>query len=200
MLKHKSEIKWAVALGLVVTILLSFANFEASCEELRENVFRLHVIANSDSDFDQALKLKIRDAVIAETGDIYDKCQNVEEAKKAAIQNKEKIYGVIQNVLSEENVNYKVQIEIGTAFFDTRHYDTFTLPAGEYQALNIKIGNAQGKNWWCVMYPSLCIASSGAKITDVASEQSAKIANNPQKYVMRFKVVEVYEKIKKHLN
>ena len=103
-------------------------------------------------------------------------------------------------MLESEKVNYDAEIEIGKAFFDTRHYETFSLPAGEYEALNIKIGEAKGKNWWCVMYPSLCIASSGAVIGDVASDESAQIAENPQKYIMRFKIVEVYEKLKKRFS
>ncbi len=196
MLKHKSNIKLAVALALVVTVLLSLSNFEARCEELRQNVFRLHIIANSDSEFDQALKLKVRDAVINETGNIYDKCTNLQSAKQAAEENKEQIYNAAKNVINEAGMDYNVEIEIGTAFFDTRHYDTFSLPAGEYEALNIKIGKAEGKNWWCVMYPSLCIASSGAAISDVASEESCRIAENPQNFVVRFKIVEIYEKLR----
>lgn len=200
MLKNIKNIKLAVGLGLVITILLSLSCFEANCEELRRNVFRLHIVANSNSEFDQTLKLKIRDAVIKETGDIYDKCTSVDDAKQTAKENKEKIYGAVKKVLQSENVNYDAEIEIGTAFFDTRHYDTFSLPAGEYEALNIKIGEAKGKNWWCVMYPSLCIASSGAVISDVASAESAEIAENPQKYVMRFKVVEIYEQLKRRFS
>ncbi len=200
MLKHKKEIKLAVALALAVSILLGLSSFEARCEELRQNVFRLHIIANSNSEFDQALKLKVRDAVINETGDIYDRCLDPQSAKEAAIKNKERIYNAAKSVINAAGMDYEVEIEIDTAFFDTRHYETFSLPAGEYEALNIRIGEAKGKNWWCVMYPSLCIASSGAEITDVVSEDSAEIANNPQNYVMRFKIVEIYEKLKRHFS
>ena len=92
MLKHIKNIKQALALGLVITILLSLSSFEANCEELRQKVFRLHIIANSNSEFDQTLKLKIRDAVISKTGDIYDKCTSVDEAKQKAEENKKIIY------------------------------------------------------------------------------------------------------------
>ena len=200
MLKHIKTIKQALALGLVITILLSLSSFEANCEELRQKVFRLHIIANSNSEFDQTLKLKIRDAVISKTGDIYDKCTSVDEAKQKAEENKKIIYDTVKEVLENANVNYDVEIKIGKSFFDTRHYETFSLPAGEYEALNIKIGEAKGKNWWCVMYPSLCIASSGAEIGDVASEKSAEIAQNPHKFVMRFKVVEIYEQLKRRFS
>ena len=91
LLKHIKSLKMAVALGLIVTILLSLSGFEANCEELRQKVFRLHIIANSNSDFDQTLKLKIRDAVISETGDIYDKCTSVSDAKRTAEENRNKI-------------------------------------------------------------------------------------------------------------
>lgn len=200
LLKHKKEINLAVALALVVSILMSLSSFEARCEELRQNVFRLHIIANSDSEFDQALKLKVRDAVINETGDIYDRCLNLESAKKAAQENKERIYNAAKSVINAAGVDYEVEIEIGTAFFDTRHYETFSLPAGEYEALNIRIGQAKGKNWWCVMYPSLCIASSGARLSDAVSEDSAEIASNPQNYVMRFKIVEIYENLRERFS
>ncbi len=200
MLKHKKEINLAVALALVVSILMSLSSFEARCEELRQNVFRLHIIANSDSEFDQALKLKVRDAVINETGDIYDRCLNLESAKKAAQENRERIYNAAKSVINEAGMDYEVEIEIDTAFFDTRHYETFSLPAGEYEALNIRIGQAKGKNWWCVMYPSLCIASSGAELSDAVSEDSAEIASNPQNYVMRFKIVEIYENLRERFS
>ena len=125
LLKHKNEIKLAVALALVVSILLGLSSFEARCEELRQNVFRLHIIANSNSEFDQALKLKVRDAVINETGDIYDRCLDLKSAKEAAIKNKERIYNAAKSVINAAGMDYEVEIEIDTAFFDTRHYETF---------------------------------------------------------------------------
>ena len=88
-------------------------------------------------------------------------------------------------------------MEIGEAYFDTREYESFTLPAGFYNSVIIKIGKAKGKNWWCVMFPSLCVPSSSARLENSVEKGSAKIAQNASNYKMAFKTVEIYEKIKK---
>ena len=103
--------------------------------------------------------------------------------------------------ISENGFSYGASAEIGNSYFETREYEDFTLPAGNYRSLIIRLGKAQGKNWWCVIFPAVCIpAATDASLSDSASDTSAQIAEHPQKYVMRFKTVEIYEDLKKFLN
>ena len=189
-----TNIKAAVVLALICSVLLGMARFETQCEELRDNVLRLHIIANSDSKADQELKLKVRDAVLNSTGGIFENATDLEGAIAAAQDSLEGIIGVARQTIAQSGMDYEVKAKIGDAYFDTREYEEFTLPAGVYKAVNIEIGKAQGKNWWCVMFPALCIGSA-AQLSD-ATPSGSVIAENSDRYVMRFKAVEIYEQIK----
>lgn len=192
------NIRIAVALALVCSVLMGMSRFETQCQELRDNVLRLHIIANSDSDFDQQLKLKVRDAVLEETAELFESADNLESAICAAENSVDRIENIARETIINYGKDYKIEVYIGDAYFDTREYEEFTLPAGVYKAVNIKIGKAQGKNWWCVMFPALCIGSA-AKLSD-ASPSGAQIAQNGGRYVMRFKIVEIYEQIKQRFS
>ena len=191
-----TNIKAAVVLALICSVLLGMARFETQCEELRDNVLRLHIIANSDSKTDQELKLKVRDAVLNSTGGIFENATDLEGAIAAAQDSLEGIIGVARQTIAQSGMDYEVKAKIGDAYFDTREYEEFTLPAGVYKAVNIEIGKAQGKNWWCVMFPALCIGSA-AQLSD-ATPSGSVIAENSDRYVMRFKAVEIYVQIKQH--
>ena len=106
-----------------------------------------------------------------------------------------------QKVLKESGKTAPVNISIGKAYFDTRKYENFTLPAGEYDAVKVLIGKAEGKNWWCVMFPSMCIpaAEKEHKLTEAVDKETAKIAEQAPKYQVRFKIVEWYEDFKNGL-
>ena len=191
------RIRVSVLVALVFCIIISMVTFDAKCEDLRNNVLRLHIRANSDSEADQALKLKVRDAVLKNTGVQFNKCINLEEAIIAAHDSVDEIKATAEQVVRENGYNYEIEVEIGEAYFDTREYESFTLPAGFYNSVIIKIGKAKGKNWWCVMFPSLCVPSSSARLENSVEKGSAKIAQNASNYKMAFKTVEIYEKIKK---
>ena len=191
------RIRVSVLVALVFCIIISMVTFDAKCEDLRNNVLRLHIRANSDSEADQDLKLKVRDAVLKNTGVQFNKCTNLEEAIIAAHDSVDEIKATAEQVVRENGYNYEIEVEIGEAYFDTREYENFTLPAGFYNSVIIKIGKAQGKNWWCVMFPSLCVPSSSARLENSVEKGSAKIAQNASNYKMAFKTVEIYEKIKK---
>ncbi|MEE1198182.1 MAG: stage II sporulation protein R [Acutalibacteraceae bacterium] len=191
------RIRVSVLVALVFCIIISMVTFDAKCEDLRNNVLRLHIRANSDSEADQALKLKVRDAVLKNTAVQFNKCTNLEEAIITARDSVDEIKATAKQVVRENGYNYEIEVEIGEAYFDTREYDNFTLPAGFYNSVIIKIGKAQGKNWWCVMFPSLCVPSSSARLENSVEKGSAKIAQNASNYKMAFKTVEIYEKIKK---
>lgn len=193
-------IRTAVLLGFIFSVLVGMVNFGAECDELKNNVLRLHIIANSNSQADQELKLKIRDAILQTHCAEFEKCSDINEATLEAEKYLPIFKQVAQQVISENGFNYPVDVSIEKTFFETRVYDEFSLPAGEYDALCIKIGNAAGKNWWCVMFPALCVPSAtDANLQDAVSFGAANIASNYKKYIFRFKTVEIFEEIKKNL-
>lgn len=189
------KINISIVLGLVFAIALSFARFDAACQNIRDNVFRLHIKANSNSTDDQNLKLMIRDAILLEKGEAFGQCENLNSAIEYAENNIEQFRNITLTVINEQGYDYDVKVSVGNSYFDNREYDDFTLPAGNYQALNITIGNGRGHNWWCVMFPAVCIGASG-ELSDSVSKEGTEIAEHSEKYVIKFKTVEIYEDIK----
>ncbi len=193
----KKRIKLSILFGLICAIFLSMTQFNVLCDDLRENILRLHIIANSDSEADQELKLKIRDAILSETGDCFLGVGELEKAEQLALSHIDDFTNIANRVIRENGFDYSAEVYIDDCFFETRHYDTFSLPAGEYRSLIIKLGKAEGKNWWCVIFPSVCIpAATSGELTDSVNEESASVAYQSDKYIIKFKAVEIYEKIK----
>ncbi len=151
----------ALLLGLVIAVILSSVNaFAKDLEGISDGVLRLHILANSDSKEDQELKIKVRDAVLAETADLFCKGKTRLQVEQIALNSIDKIQTVAEKTIKENGYNYPVKCELTYMEFDDRTYGDITLPAGYYDALRITIGEAKGHNWWCVMYPQLCIAPS----------------------------------------
>ncbi|HHW46916.1 MAG TPA: stage II sporulation protein R [Clostridiales bacterium] len=197
----KKDIHLALVLGLIFTVLLSMVSFEARCSEIRENVLRLHILANSDSAEDQQLKLKVRDRLLSEGAEIFGCIQTEQQALECARNNIAKLQLAAEDEVKKNGYNYPVKVEIGEVDFSTREYENFTLPAGRYEAVRVLIGNAQGQNWWCVMFPPVCLpaAEDQRELSDVLTKDSVEIIENPQNYKIRFKTVEIYESIKNKL-
>lgn len=197
----KKRIELSVAFGLICALLLSVSHFNAACDDLRQNVLRLHIIANSDSAADQSLKLKIRDEILKETGDLFINCNDLENAQKTVKENLNSFSDIANRVIEENSFDYTATASLGKSDFSTRYYDDFTLPAGEYNSLIITLGEGGGKNWWCVVYPTVCIsAATKGDLKDTVKAESAQIAKGGKRYIMRFKTVEIYEKIKNYIN
>ena len=185
---------------MLCAIFWSVADFNASCEQLRKNVLRLHIVANSDSKADQALKLKIRDRILEESKGTFEGITDKEEAIRKARISLDKFENIANEVIEENGFPYKAKVKIGKAYFETREYERFTLPAGSYESLVIKLGKAEGKNWWCVIFPQVCLpAASDADLSDSVNDSGVRVAENPKNYEVRFKVVEIYEGIKHFL-
>ena len=127
---------------------------------LNENLIRLHVVANSDSAEDQALKLKVRDAVVQKLQETMNSFPTVEEAKAYLQEHLPELQEFVNQVIRELGSADTAEVTLDQEAFDTREYDTFTLPAGYYEALRITIGQGEGQNWWCVVFPSLCVRTS----------------------------------------
>ncbi len=195
------RIKLSLIFGIICAMLLSMTHFSVLCDDLRENILRLHIIANSDSQEDQALKLKIRDTILNETGDLFLGVTELENAEKQASEHIDEFTQIANRVIKENGFDYSANVTLGDCFFETREYETFTLPAGNYRSLIIELGKAEGKNWWCVIFPSVCIpAASSGDLRDSTGDESAEVAENSDQYIVKFKAVEIYEKIKKWFN
>lgn len=195
------RIKLSLIFGIICAMLLSMTQFSVLCDDLRENILRLHIIANSDSTEDQALKLKIRDTILNETGDLFLGVTELENAEKQASEHIDEFTQIANRVIKENGFDYSANVILGDCFFETREYETFTLPAGNYRSLIIELGKAEGKNWWCVIFPSVCIpAASSGDLRDSTDEKSAEVAENSDQYIVKFKAVEIYEKIKNWFN
>lgn len=187
----------AMVLGLLLSIgLTSVFSFASDCSTVRDEVLRLHILANSDSDDDQALKLKVRDRVLAETGEIFSRAKNLEEAQTLAKQNLMKICAVATDELRKNGSDDKVTAGLCRMYFETRQYDDYTLPAGMYDAVRVEIGKAEGKNWWCVMFPPICLGSAmdEKELEEMLSQGGESVVLGTQKYKAKFYIVEVFEK------
>ena len=193
---RKAEI--SVAIGLVIAVVFSILGFGADCAEVRDNVVRLHIIANSDSDADQTVKLLVRDALLESGAKLFSGAASVEDAEEILKTEKEEIISVAENVLRENGFDYSVSVNIEKEYFATRVYDGFTMPAGEYLAVKVIIGNGSGKNWWCVMFPPLCLPAASEKtdIDAILGADGAALIQSDSRYEMRFKIIEIYERFK----
>jgi len=153
--------KWIIAISLIIGIIAAGFTYSKSysqeiCDGLKQKIIRFHVIANSDSEQDQSLKLKVRDAVLEEMKPILEKSKSIEESREIIKLNKDKIKQIAEKVIKDYGKDYKVEIKLENAEFPTKQYGDIVLPAGEYEAVRIIIGDGGGKNWWCVMFPPLC--------------------------------------------
>ncbi len=189
--------------GLTFTLFVSlgdFIGFERNLENIQDNVLRIHIIANSDSEKDQSLKLKVRDEILSECSYLFEDTENISETISIAKENLSLIEDIAKRVIKENGFFYDVSCEVVKMDFDTKEYENFTMPKGFYNAIRIKIGKAEGKNWWCVMYPPLCVpAVSETEISEYLTDEEIDIITNPGKYEVRFKCVEIYEKIFGHI-
>lgn len=144
----------------------------AISQDLSNAVFRLHVIANSDSEEDQSLKLKVRDSLLQYMNTICSDCKTKEEAISIALEHQNEFQKIAEKTILENGYNYSVKININNFYFPTKNYGDISLPAGYYDALRVEIGEAKGKNWWCVMFPSLCFIDVSSGVVDNEAKQS----------------------------
>ncbi len=192
--------KWetALACGLVLTIIFSVAaaSLDRESSKLSSKLLRLHVIANSDSSDDQALKLNVRDEVLRMAQGMVDKGDDITSVTAKLTGGIESIERAAQKKVYDLGYDYPVRAELGTSYFPTREYDTFSLPPGNYNALRIVIGEGGGKNWWCVVFPPLCAAATEsveqyAEQAGLSPEEAALISGDDGEYVLKFKSLEI---------
>ena len=174
-------------------------------EEIYDTVVRLHVLANSDSEEDQALKLKVRDAVLEVTSPLLSECGSQAEARETLLAHEQEILTAAEQVIAAEGYGYSVSLLLDLEDYPARDYDSFCFPAGEYLSLRVLIGDAEGKNWWCCLFPPLCLGSATAS-TETAEEEFISVGLTPSQYKIitesdkpvykvRFKILEVVQKL-----
>lgn len=182
-----------VLIGILITGLIVNAKKSEMQGELAEQVFRFHVLANSDSGEDQALKMKVKEAIIAYMKQELPQSDSVETTKKWARENLVQIEQVAAEIIAEEGYEYSVKAEITICDFPDKTYGDITFPAGEYEALRIEIGQAKGQNWWCVLYPNLCFIDAVHAVVPEKGKNELKEVLEEDTYEMvttttRFKI------------
>ena len=197
----------AIFLLLVIYVLFySFSYANNVMSDLSDSIFRLHVIANSDSEEDQNLKYLVRNSLINYMNSLTDKINSKEEAIQLANEHMNDFYKIAQDVIKENGFAYDVKISIGNFAFPTKYYGDISLPAGFYDALKAEIGEAKGQNWWCVLFPSLCFIDvsngivpeeSKEELQDtLVSEDYNLISSKSSEYQLKFKIVEFFKNSK----
>lgn len=185
------KLELAAAIGLILAIVCgNFAEFTQRLGTLHSDVLRLHILADSDDPDDQALKLLVRDELLRHSEALFGDCTTPEEIKARAAQEQEQIRRIAQQVLEENGCTDKVTVQLVQMDFEERQYDDFTMPAGTYDALRILIGRGEGHNWWCVMYPPLCLPAASAD--DCFDADTAEMLEHPEEFEVKFKCVELW--------
>lgn len=196
---------------LVLLLLIVFVCFSAYfyvtavSSGISDSVFRLHVIANSDSDEDQALKLKVRDSLLEYMNSLCSSTSSKEEAMRIANEHIDDFTKIAQDVIAQNGYDYSVDVSVGSCDFPTKEYGDVSFPAGTYDALRVKIGSASGHNWWCVMFPPLCFVDVSSGIVPDESKEILHDTMSDEEYdlvtssdsdselTFKFKLVEFFE-------
>ena len=190
-----------VFLTLIICIIATIS-FENDCKGIREDVLRLHVIANSDEDYDQELKLQVRDALLISGEKVFSGSEDIISAEKSIADKKDVLLNTAEETITNLGFDYDVKIELARSYFPTKTYGELTLPAGYYKAVRVIIGEGKGKNWWCIMFPPLCLpaATDNKEVMgDFLSDKEMDIVTSDPKIEVRFWLIEKYYELKNKL-
>lgn len=189
----------------IYTFICAFSYVNAVSSDIQDSVFRLHVIANSDSCEDQNLKYIVRDKVLEYINSISSNENSKEDVISLANQNIDEIQKIAENTIHENGYDYSVKLNIGNFAFPTKTYGDISFPAGYYDALKIEIGEAKGQNWWCVMFPPLCFVDVTSGVVPEESKELMKenlseeeyqlLSENSDNINFKFKIVEMFQNI-----
>ena len=197
-------VELALLLGTAVFLLTGTWALNTQ-RDLADRVVRLHVLANSDSEEDQALKLLVRDAVLERATALLEQTESRAEAEALLRESLPELETIAEETVRANGYSYAVTAELEDTSFPTKEYDGFSLPAGEYLALRILIGEGVGQNWWCVVFPPLCTAASAdvpetALAAGLTEDQVGLMTEEDSGYVLKFKAVEWWEQLKAALS
>ena len=192
------RIEISLLVALIICGVLNINAFSQQCESIREKMLRMHVIANSDSEEDQQLKLKVRDAVLLAGEKVFDGSITATEAEEKITPYIDYLENIALETIKNEGFDYNVKITVEKEYFNTRTYEnSVTLPAGYYTAVKVIIGEGKGQNWWCVMFPPMCLPTAVAEceISDVLTDDETEIVTETEKYKFKFMIIEFFEEI-----
>ena len=198
MKKHIFEL---VIIFILVATLSLGAFADTTQKNISEKLIRLHVIANSDTQEDQEVKLKVRDRILEYVTELTEGCSDISEAREKIEERLPELTKIAKSVLYENGFSYNAKAELSDEFFPTREYGSFSLPAGDYNALRIHLGKADGKNWWCVLFPPLCLSAAEAETVDLLetsglSENEIKLMTSDDiEYKYKFGIVEFFQNL-----
>jgi stage II sporulation protein R len=197
------KIEKAIICGLLITVTAATVSglsvFAQQYKQITTDVLRLHILANSDSNSDQQLKLNVRDKILAQSAELFQNAASRAEAEANVRPKLPEIEAIAEAEIKKEGYNYPVKAELVNMYFPNRTYGDITLPAGYYDAVRVTIGAAKGHNWWCVLYPALCLPTAdektSQKIGDVLSPGEVYIVKNTNKpdIAIKLKSVELFE-------
>jgi len=189
--------RWELALMVGILAALTMGCWLGQEQkELADSVIRLHVIANSDSEADQALKLAVRDKVLERAEGLYPEGATLPQAQAALEGQLGALAAAGREVVEEWGQDYPVTAALENCWFPTKEYEDFALPAGNYTALRVTIGEGKGRNWWCVAFPPLCLGAASETVDQALEagsftpEQGALITGDGEGYVLKFKAME----------
>ena len=193
----------ALIIAYILYCAFSITYFSSVSGEIRENVVRLHILADSNSEIDQNVKLKVRDALLEKNTQLLSDKVTPENATEYFKNSKDELEQCANEVLKENGLNYKATITLGKEYYTTRVYEDLTFPAGVYTSIKVVLGSGEGKNWWCVMFPPLCVpvadggieTSDNVNLEDYLNEDGKRLVSSQGKFKIGFKVIEWYEKL-----
>ena len=193
----------ALIIAYILYCAFSITYFSSVSGEIRENVVRLHILADSNSEIDQNVKLKVRDALLEKNTQLLSDKVTPENATEYFKNSKDELEQCANEVLKENGLNYKATITLGKEYYTTRVYEDLTFPAGVYTSIKVVLGSGEGKNWWCVMFPPLCVpvadggieTSDNVNLEDYLNEDGKRLVSSQGKFKLGFKVIEWYEKL-----
>lgn len=188
--KNKSLRAWEIAALMALSLALCAGTWAQTRQQtISSALVRLHVIADSDAAEEQEIKLEVRDAVLAYLTPVLEEAENQQQARQIIRDNLE---GIAQAAFSAAR-GRQVSVTLSRESYPTREYEGFTLPAGRYESLRVILGQGQGKNWWCVVFPPLCLsATESEKVQDVLNGEDLSIVTEEEGYVLRFRLVELW--------
>lgn len=196
-LTKSKKVILALALTLAATAIAATALLREQ-QALSEKLIRLHVVANSNSEADQAIKLQVRDAVLAVTEPLMEEAEDPYAALSGALP---AIESAAADCLAALGVADSVTVTLGPEAYPTRVYESFSLPAGQYTSLRVTIGAGEGHNWWCVVFPSICFAATSSDLKSAAatagfSDGEVQLITEPDTYQLKFKAMEWVEQLR----
>ena len=201
----------SVVLVMAIVLIKEINKINACTYDYREKLIRFHVIANSDSEKDQAVKLKVRDAVIDYLKPKLENSMSIEESERIIKGEYDNLEKISKNIILENGYNYNVEVGLQYSNFPAKQYSSVVLPSGKYKALKVVIGEGKGKNWWCVMFPPLCFVDEESGVIDEKTDKKLQEVLTPEEYDLimaknktevedlkfKFKIIEVLQGVLK---